>query len=263
MLNYEIKGKGDPIVLIHGYLESMMMWKSIAKELSKDYTVIKVDLPGHGFSPNVAEVHTMEILAREVNRVLDKEEVSNALVIGHSMGGYVTLALADLFPKKVGAFVLMNSTTRQDTAEKKELRLRAVETAKTDFDALVKMSIPLLFNENNLDNLKDEMKFARNMARKTQLMGVLSALKGMRARVDRSYLPKQFQGKIGVIIGEFDRTVPQEGLMAAIEENSENENISVLKLPIGHMAYLEAPDETLDFLKTFAKSVSEKAEASE
>lgn len=252
MLNYKLEGEGKSIVLIHGYLENMSMWDEIAKELTKKYKVLRPDLPGHGLSPVISEIHDMESVAREIKKVMDKEGIGEALVIGHSMGGYVTLALADLFPKSVKAFILMNSSSLSDTPEKKELRSRAMEMAKKNPDALIKMSIPLLFNEARLDELKKEKKFARKMARSTPLLGVLAALRGMRQRINRSYLLNSYPGEIGIILGARDRTVDPKPFKEVIPEK---ENISIVELETGHMAYLEAYDETMKFIREFAEKV--------
>lgn len=259
MLNYRVQGEGKPIVLIHGYLENKSMWKKTAKKLSKQYKVLTPDLPGHGLSPVISETHDMEIVAREINKLLDSENISEALVIGHSMGGYVTLALADLFPKIVKAFILMNSSSLSDSQEKKDLRTRAMETAKKNLKGLIKMSVPLLFNEDNLDKLKKEKKFAKKMASKTPLLGVLAALRGMRQRVDRSYLLNSFGGEIGIILGSKDRTVDPKAFKEVIPEK---ENVRVLELETGHMAYLEAFDETMEFIEEFAARVFEEVPAS-
>ena len=51
MLHYEISGKGKQnLVLLHGFMENLMIWEDLEKYLSKDFTLIKIDLPGHGLS---------------------------------------------------------------------------------------------------------------------------------------------------------------------------------------------------------------------
>jgi 2-succinyl-6-hydroxy-2,4-cyclohexadiene-1-carboxylate synthase len=252
MLNYEVKGSGNPIVLLHGYLENLKMWKDLAKELSRDYQVILLDLPGHGESPVFEEVHAMELMAEKVKETLDYLEIANALFVGHSMGGYVTLALADLFPELVNSFVLQNSTSFPDSEEKKAQRLKAVETAQKNLDTLIKMSIPTLFAEGNLNELKAEIEFTKELARETPLDGVVAALKGMRLRPDRGNVLENFQGEIGILVGNFDKAVNPEELVKSLPQR---ENIRVLKLNTGHMAHLEAPRETLNFIKELAEKV--------
>lgn len=248
MLNYEVKGYGNPVVLLHGYLENRKMWKSMVDELSASHKIILLDLPGHGESPNFDEEHTMEQMAREVKETLNFLGVSTAVFVGHSMGGYVTLAYAELFPDAVSGFILMNSTTFPDTPDKKEQRLKAVDTAEKNLDTLIKMSIPSLFAEKNLENLKPEIELAKALARETSLQGVTAALKGMRLRTDRNFLLEEFPGKIGIIIGKYDKAVNPEELKEIIPNK---ENIEVLELETGHMAHLEAPQETLNFIRKF------------
>ncbi len=250
MLNFEVKGYGSPVVLLHGYLENLKMWGRISEELSKEYQVVLLDLPGHGKSDNFEDVHTMELMARKVKETLDYLGVNKPIIVGHSMGGYVTLAFAELFPDDIKSFILLNSTSSSDSSEKKEQRLKAVETAEKNLDALIKMSIPSLFAENNLRNLKEEIEFTKELARETSLQGVTAALKGMRLRPDRSFLLDEFKGEIGIIIGKHDKAVNPEEFKKVIPRK---ENISVLELETGHMAHLEATEETISFIKEFAE----------
>lgn len=252
MLNYKIIGEGKPIVLLHGYLENMKMWENYAEELAKEYKVILLDLPGHGTSEVFDEVHSMEIIAGQVNQTLGFLEVKEAMVVGHSMGGYVTLALADFYFERVKGFILMNSSTLADSDERIELRHRALKLVDRGKGTLIKMSIPLLFNENKLEYLKDEKEFAKEMANETSIKGVKSALRGMETRPDRTHVLEEFRGEIGIILGNFDKTVPPEDFKKVIPNKK---NIHVLEQDTGHMAYLEAPEVTLDFIQEMAKKV--------
>ncbi len=247
MLYYKTLGKGSPVLLIHGYLENSKMWEDTAAELSKNHFVILCDNPGHGKSPNYGEIHTMEFVAQKINEVLEHLNINEVSIIGHSMGGYITLAFAACFPEKVKSFILMNSSSLPDTEEKKELRKRAAEVAQKNMESLIKMSIPLLFAQNSL-NLKDEKEFARQMMRETTIPGVLAALKGMSQRPDRTEILNSFKGEIGIILGKKDRTVDPDAFKNVIPPK---ENINILELDCGHMSYLERPSETLKFIKIF------------
>lgn len=69
MLNFEKKGQGkETLVLLHGFMENISIWSDLEKNLSKDFTLLKIDLPGHGKSDILAEVHTMEMMAEEVKK---------------------------------------------------------------------------------------------------------------------------------------------------------------------------------------------------
>lgn len=252
MLHYEVKGEGNAVVLLHGYLENLRMWESIGNELSKMYHVVKIDLPGHGKSKTYGKVHTMEFMAEKMKEVLDELKVEDPIVIGHSMGGYVTLAFAELFPEKLKGFILLNSTSLPDSEEKKEQRLKAVETAERNFDALVKMSIPTLFAEKRREFLKEEMEFAKELARETPIEGVTAALLGMRERPDRTDVLLNFKGAKGLVMGKYDQAVNPEELKKIIPENSD---ILVTELEAAHMAHLEVPEHTLNFIFDFLSDV--------
>ncbi|MGZ5263996.1 MAG: alpha/beta fold hydrolase, partial [Kaistella sp.] len=88
MLNYEISGKGkENLVLLHGFMENLMIWEEMENHLSKDFTLIKIDLPGHGLSKIYSEIHTMEFMAEEVQKLTNHLKIKNFHLLGHSMGG--------------------------------------------------------------------------------------------------------------------------------------------------------------------------------
>ncbi|MDR2906904.1 MAG: alpha/beta hydrolase, partial [Bacteroidales bacterium] len=94
----------NPLVLLHGFMESEAIWDKFFNVLGKDRCVITLDLPGHGQTPQMADVHTMPLMAQCVKDVLDAENIDKTTVIGHSMGGYVALEFAYLYPERVSSF---------------------------------------------------------------------------------------------------------------------------------------------------------------
>ena len=108
MLNYEISGTGkENLVLLHGFMENLMIWTDMEPYLAKDFTLIKIDLPGHGLSKIYREIHTMELMAEEVKKLTDHLKLENFHLLGHSMGGYVSLAFADTFSASLKSFTLL------------------------------------------------------------------------------------------------------------------------------------------------------------
>ena len=100
-LFYTDQGKGNPIVLLHGFLENSKMWMDLVPEISKKNRVICIDLLGHGKTPCLGYVHTMELMAEAVESILNHLKIKDSIIIGHSMGGYVALAFAEKNPKRV------------------------------------------------------------------------------------------------------------------------------------------------------------------
>ena len=106
------------VVLLHGYLESMLVWDEFVDLLKDKVRVVTIDLPGHGISMVTGEVHTMEFLADTVAHTMSVLGIERYSVVGHSMGGYVALAMLDLYVSHLDSIVLLSSTTSADSQEK-------------------------------------------------------------------------------------------------------------------------------------------------
>lgn len=123
--------KGDRcVVLLHGYLESMLVWDEFVPLLSDHVRVVTLDLPGHGISTIAGEVHTMEFLAETVAKTMESLGVDRYTVVGHSMGGYVALAMCENYRERLEGIVLLSSTTSADSQEKCDRRRREIELIK-------------------------------------------------------------------------------------------------------------------------------------
>lgn len=253
MLYYEVKGEGRPLVLLHGYLENLKMWESIGKKLSEEYKLIRIDLPGHGRSRTYGETHTMEFMAEKAHEVLNHLGIEKSAMAGHSMGGYVTLAFAEKYPERLERFILLNSTSLPDSEEKKEQRLKAVQAAQENLDTLIKVSIPALFAEKKLEELKPEVEFAKRLAKETDPEGVTAALKGMRLRPDRTFVLQQARIPVGIVIGKYDQAVNPEELKKVIPGKP---NITAVEFETGHMSHLEAPEHTYHFFCDFMEGLN-------
>src|SRR4051812_32476186 len=122
-LSYQALGKGPAVVLIHGFCEDQSIWSDYIQKLSRDYHVIVPDLPGFGkSSPEFGEAVTMEYYARRVHEVLEivLQAEERVTFIGHSLGGYVALAFAELYPERINGMGLFHSTAFADNEEKKQ-----------------------------------------------------------------------------------------------------------------------------------------------
>jgi len=76
MLNFERKGNGkETLVLLHGFMENLSIWDDMEPHLSENFSLVKIDLPGHGKSEILAEVHTMELMAHEVKKSSGRSKI--------------------------------------------------------------------------------------------------------------------------------------------------------------------------------------------
>ena len=250
-ISYTDAGKGTAVVLLHGFLENKSMWNNLLPELITKYRVITIDLLGHGETECLGYVHSMEDQADMVHEVLQDLKIRKVVLIGHSMGGYVTLAFAELYPKNVKGIVLLNSTARADSAERKTNRDRAIVAVKQNYTAFVRMSIANLFSEKNREILLDEIENAKKEALKTPLQGIVASLEGMKIRKDREALLHFGTFPILLILGKQDPVLNYEENKNQIEKTK----VQLVKFPDGHMSHIENREELTKVLVDFLKKV--------
>jgi len=250
-ISYSDTGKGNAIVLLHGFLENQTMWKNLIPELSKKHRVITIDLLGHGKSECLGYLHSMEENAEVVRAVLSELRIRKAIIVGHSMGGYVALAFAELYPAIVKGLVLMNSTSKADSEERKKNRDRAIKTVKKDYVGFIRLSISNLFSPDNRERLIDEIERAKLEALKTPLQGVVASLEGMKIRKDRENVLHSASYTILLILGEKDPVLNYDDGVKQIE----NTPIKLVAFPDGHMSHIENREELKKVLLQFFKGI--------
>ena len=250
-ISYTDEGKGTAIVLLHGFLENQNMWDALVPEFSKKYRIITIDLLGHGNSEPLGYVHSMEDNADVVHAVLSELRIRKAVFVGHSMGGYVALAFAELYPEFIKGLVLLNSTSRADSDERKLNRDRAIKAVKQHYTNFVRLSIANLFSENNRERLADEIELVKNEAVKTPLQGIVASLEGMKIRKDREVLLHFAPYPILLILGEKDPVLNY----AETIEQIEGTKVVLKTFPDGHMSHIENRAELMGVLNGFFKKI--------
>lgn len=250
-ISYSDTGKGNAMVLLHGFLENQTMWQDLVPELSQKYRVITIDLLGHGESGCVGYLHSMEDNAEAVHSVLSKLRIRKAIFVGHSMGGYVALAVAELYPTGVKGLVLMNSTSKADSEERKANRDRAIKAVKNDYIGFVRLSIANLFNPDNRERLVNEIEKVRTEALKTPLQGIVASLEGMKIRKDRETLLRSATYPSLLILGKKDPVLNYEDGLKQIE----NTTVKLVTFPDGHMSHIENRAALLKVLMDFFKRI--------
>ena len=252
-VHYTDVGKGPAVVLIHGFLENLTMWDDYAEALSKHYRVLRIDLLGHGKTPNLGYVHTMEEMADTVKTVLDHLKLRKYVVIGHSMGGYVALAFAEAYPDNLRGLCLFYSTAKEDAPEKKDMRLRAIEAVKHNHKTYVRAMIPSLFAAENQTKYREKIDELIDQALVMTPQGIVAALAGMRERKDREALLHFGPYPVCIINGKQDSRIPTEELESQLAAPNVHYH---LETPYGHMGQIENRQECLQYLENFIKHVS-------
>jgi pimeloyl-ACP methyl ester carboxylesterase len=250
-ISYSDTGKGNTVVLLHGFLENQTMWQDLVPELSKKNRVITIDLLGHGETECMGYVHSMEDNAEIVQAVLSKLRIRKAVFVGHSMGGYVALAFAELYPTIVKGLVLQNSTSKADSEERKANRDRAIKAVKKEYTTFIRLSIANLFSPENRERLVEEIEKVKIEALKTQLQGIVASLEGMKIRKDRETLLHLTPYPKMLILGKKDPVLNYEDNLKQIE----NTAVKLVTFPDGHMSQIENREELSKVLLDFLKSV--------
>ena len=250
-ISYTDEGKGTVVILLHGFLENKKMWDAFVPEFSKKYRVITIDLLGHGNTESLGYVHSMEENADVVHAVLSELRLRKAILVGHSMGGYVALAFAELYPEAVKGLVLLNSTSRADSDERKVNRDRAIKAVKQNYSNFIRLAIANLFSENNRERLAKEIEEVKIEALKTPLQGIVASLEGMKIRQDREVLLHFSPYPILMILGKKDPVLNYEESLEQIEGSK----VELLSFPDGHMSTIENQEELKVILNSFFKKV--------
>jgi pimeloyl-ACP methyl ester carboxylesterase len=250
-ISYTDNGKGTAVVLLHGFLENQTMWNAFIPQLTKKNRVITIDLLGHGETECLGYVHSMEDQADMVHNVLHQLKIRKAVLIGHSMGGYIALAFAELYPEMVKGILLQNSTSRADSDERKLNRDRAIVAVKQNYTNFVRMSIANLFSENNRERLAAQIEKVKIEALKTPLQGIVASLEGMKIRKDREVILHFAPYPIQLVLGKKDGVLNYDDSIDQIE----NTKVQLTTFPDGHMSHIENQEELLNVFISFLKKV--------
>ncbi|MCB8963848.1 MAG: alpha/beta hydrolase [Bacteroidales bacterium] len=253
-IRYRLSGSGPVLLLIHGYLESLDIWDDFAASLEPDYTVLQIDLPGHGQSLCKLESIGMDLMADCVSAVLSELSFNKVFFVGHSMGGYVGLAFAERYPDLLTGLCLFHSTPNADTAEKYSSRMGDIEAirngAKCD---IVYLSIPRLFAESNMDRMDDRLDWLLGIALATSDEGIIGALNGMAQRPDRNAILDSTAFPSFLLMGRYDNLIPMSVVDSLVQKHNKT-RVEVLNNS-GHLGFIEERDQAITAIRSFLTQV--------
>lgn len=248
---YTDMGKGQQtVVLVHGYLESSEVWDGFADRLSSEFRVIAVDLPGHGHSEVYSETHSMEMMADIIRELLETLNITKTVMIGHSLGGYVTLAFLDLYPHMLRGYCLFHSHPLADTPEITEKRMNDISTVMAGKkDLMYPDSVERMFASMNLEKLKDQVKRSKKIASVIPGNGIIALLNGMMKRPSRAGVMEEGRVPCLWILGTMDNYIPYGAIQEKVKLPS-NATIAALRNS-GHMGFVEEEEVSAGIVKEF------------
>jgi pimeloyl-ACP methyl ester carboxylesterase len=241
------------VVLVHGFPQSSEVWTDFSKELSKECTVITPDLPGHGLSGLPQGLSSMEEYADAVHTVVSHSGIKQFTLIGHSMGGYISLAFAKKYQGEnlLNGIGLFHSTVFADSDEKKAGRNRSMEAVKKDRAGFNAELIPNLFAKENHERCAEGINILKKIAQQTSAESMVASLTAMRDRTDTSDFAKETTLPFLFIIGKKDNSVPfdKNFPMTSFPKKA----ITLLLDNVAHSGFYEAKEETLFAIRNFLK----------
>jgi len=251
---YRSIGSGDPVMLVHGFGEDGNVWRPPqtppteglsnsqpwlfeTPSLINRFKFIIPDLPGSGQSEMIEDM-SMEGMAEVLHTIIHEEHIDRCTVIGHSMGGYVTLALVESYWNHVNAFGLFHSSAFADTEEKKETRKKGIEFIKQHgaFEFL-KTTTPNLFSPNSKLQIPNSIDEFINSLKNLTPQALIAYYNSMMDRPDRTSILKNTKNPVLFVAGEYDNAIPLKDVLKQCHL-PEKSYIHVLKKS-GHMGMME------------------------
>jgi len=258
---YREEGEGPPVMLLHGFGEDGNLWNHQIKSLSKNYYLIIPDLPGSGQSEMLEGKCTIEDYAEVVKAIADKAIFQNKkknnlqfTLIGHSMGGYITLAFAQKYPELLNAFGLFHSSAFADDEAKIATRRKGIQFIKKNgSEAFLKTSASNLFSENTKEKKPQLITKLLNIGKEISPQALIQYYEAMILRPDRTSVLESFSKPVLFMIGKYDNAVPlnaslQQCHLPAIS------TIHILQNS-GHMGMWEEEKLSSTYLKVFLENI--------
>ncbi len=256
---YRAYGKGKPTMLLHGFGETGEVWNKQVEFLKDDFKLIVPDLPGTGESEMISDMN-IEGMSEVIKAIFDEEmetghgSRNDAVLIGHSMGGYITLSYVKKHIESLRGFGLFHSTAFPDNEEKKEVRRKGIEFIRRHgaFEFL-KTSTPNLFSPTSKAEKSELIDVFIRELHNFSAPALVSYYEAMMQRPDTTDLLKATRLPVLFVIGKYDTAVPMQDTLkqAYLPEKS---YIHILHQS-GHLGMLEEPSTSNQILKEFLDGI--------
>ena len=252
---YSVAGNGETIVLIHGFAEDGTIWNEQVPFLEKHCRLIVPDLPGSGQSQMLPANAGIEDYAECLNALLEHEGVDKCIVLGHSMGGYITLALAEAYKDKLSGFGFIHSTAFADNEEKKATRKKGIRFIEEHGAyTFIKNTTPNLFSNNfknaHLNVVQSLIEKGNNFKKEA----LIQYYEAMMNRPDRTQALANSEVPVLFVIGSEDVAAPLQDLLQQVHL-PKIAHIYILE-EVGHMSMLEKPEKLNKHILEFINSVN-------
>jgi pimeloyl-ACP methyl ester carboxylesterase len=248
-LFYRDEGAGLPVVLLHGFAEDHTVWDIQVEHLKDSCRLIIPDLPGSIRSTPSPQT-SMESMAASVLTILDHEAIDRCVLVGHSMGGYITLAFAEKYPDRLTGFGLFHSTAYPDSEEKKAARRKSNDFIRNNGSApFIRQSTPNLFSAGTRATRPDLVQTMIDRYSSLAPDALIAWYEAMIQRPDRTAVLKESTIPVLFVLGKEDQAVPPEHTLQQ-SHLPPLSHIHILQHS-AHMGMLEEPGRSNNILESF------------
>lgn len=244
-------GKGDKtLFFLHGFLETLYVWEEFIQKISGNYRIVTIDLPGHGLSGTHEDSNTLEFMSKVLIDIFNRLSIKSSTIIGHSMGGYLAIEFAKMFPAKIDSLILLNSTPFADSPEKISDREREVELIKAGkLLAIASVSLPKMFAIHNIGKFQPIIDELLEIAEVHDSEGIIASIKGLMQREDNFLFLKSFEKPVYFIFGQNDRFIPEDKANYVLAELVGKKGVIIENA--GHICFVEEQKITLGLVVEF------------
>ncbi|MFJ8649669.1 alpha/beta fold hydrolase [Streptomyces sp. NPDC093546] len=242
-------GAALPVVLLHALPLDSSMWGRTARELrARGHRVLAPDQRGFGASPLTDQPPSLDLVADDLARELDRRDIGAAAFVGCSMGGYVAMAFLRRHPHRVRALALLAARATADTAETAAQRRRFADLILDDAarGPLLAGTTPSLLGATTRAARPGLLARVTDLAAAARPQAVAWAQRAIAARTDATAALDAADVPAAIVIGAEDELVSVDEARrtaAALPHGR------LVTLPgVGHLAPLEAPEATLEIL---------------
>ena len=252
---YHEQGSGVPVVFLHAFPLSRMMWAPQETALASQFRIITIDLRGHGGSDAPLWHYSLDQAADDVRGLLDYLSIRQAIFVGLSMGGYILFAFYRKYAEYVKGLVLADTKAQADTDDGKQARFEMAQIAyKQGTSTIADIMIPKLLSPATVRTKPELVRQVRTMIEGNQVSGIAGDLMAMAERPDSVPLLKRITCPAQIIVGELDLpTPPSDAQLMA-------DRIPGARLAIipgaAHLSNLEEPASFNELVRSFVETVT-------
>lgn len=248
-LFYEEYGQGIPVIFLHGFPFDHTIWNPIVPLLEREARLILPDLRGFGRSPVTDDVYTMRLLAEDIRQLMDRIGLDKAVLVGHSMGGYVSLVFSCAYPCRVGGLGLVATQASADSPERRQARYKAAESVAHKGARVVASDMV-----NSLTPKKELLKPIKNLILQASPVGIVGALKGMAERSDMTGSLSRISVPAVVVAGLADQLLPLDKLQIMAQMLPKGWLVEIQDA--GHMLMLEEPEQVAGAIRQVIEKIT-------